>query len=212
MTFSPNTIIGSLVWRTREALNRNAEFLDTLAGYYYAPNCLIDGKFSFWHFPGTQAEISAVLLKLGEALNGSMLKFPSVLNFQSIRQQRKGDAVTLNYNLAIAGSVKSTWTTQERETELFDKVLRPVYDEFMRQVLLSGYFLTDYGQPPHDYYEVFTTGGNAAQIKDLYGEHVDAIELHNLSLVLKPLCRRQLERIATENDRVTENIADLLSV
>ena len=77
---------------------------------------------------------------------------------------------------------------------------------------LSGYFLTDYGLPPHDYYEVFTTGGNAAQIKDLYGEHVDAIELHNLSLVLKPLCRRQLERIATENYRVTENIADLLSV
>lgn len=115
MTVSPNTIIGSLVWRTREALNRNAAFLDALAGYYYAPNCLVDGKFGFWHFPGTQAEISAVLLKLGEAVNGSMLKFPAVLNFQSIRQQRKGDAVTLNYNLAIAGSVKSTWTTRERE-------------------------------------------------------------------------------------------------
>ncbi len=193
MTVSPNTIIGSLVWRTREALNRNAAFLDALAGYYYAPNCLVDGKFGFWHFPGTQAE-------------------PAVLNFQSIRQQRKGDAVTLNYNLAIAGSVKSTWTTREREAELFEKVLRPVYDEFMRQAALSGYFLTDYGLPPHDYYEVFTTGGNAAQIKDLYGEHVDAIELHNLSLVLKPLCQRQLEQIATENDRVTENIADLLSV
>ena len=212
MTVSPNTIIGSLVWRTREALNRNAAFLDALAGYYYAPNCLVDGKFGFWHFPGTQAEISAVLLKLGEAVNGSMLKFPAVLNFQSIRQQRKGDAVTLNYNLAIAGSVKSTWATREREAELFERVLRPVYDEFMRQAALSGYFLTDYGLPPHDYYEVFTTGGNAAQIKDLYGEHVDAIELHNLSLVLKPLCQRQLERIATENDRVTENIADLLSV
>ena len=176
MTVSPNTIIGSLVWRTREALNRNAAFLDALAGYYYAPNCLVDGKFGFWHFPGTQAEISAVLLKLGEAVNGSMLKFPAVLNFQSIRQQRKGDAVTLNYNLAIAGSVKSTWTTREREAELFERVLRPVYDEFMRQAALSGYFLTDYGLPPHDYYEVFTTGGNAAQIKDLYGEHVDAIE------------------------------------
>lgn len=59
---------------------------------------------------------------------------------------------------------------------------------------------------------MFHTGGNAAQTKDLYGEHVDAIELHNFSLVLKPLCQRQLERIATENDRVTENIADLLSV
>ena len=128
MTVSPNTIIGSLVWRTREALNRNAAFLDALAGYYYAPNCLVDGKFGFWHFPGTQAEISAVLLKLGEVVNGSMLKFPAVLNFQSIRQQRKGDAVTLNYNLAIAGSVKSTWTTREREAELFEKVLRPVYD------------------------------------------------------------------------------------
>ena len=52
MTVSPNTIIGSLVWRTREALNRNAAFLDALAGYYYAPNCLVDGKFGFWHFPG----------------------------------------------------------------------------------------------------------------------------------------------------------------
>ena len=167
MTVSPNTIIGSLVWRTREALNRNAAFLDALAGYYYAPNCLVDGKFGFWHFPGTQAEISAVLLKLGEAVNGSMLKFPAVLNFQSIRQQRKGDAVTLNYNLAIAGSVKSTWTTREREAELFERVLRPVYDEFMRQAALSGYFLTDYGLPPHDYYEVFTTGQCGADQRPL---------------------------------------------
>lgn len=160
----------------------------------------MDGKFGFWHFPGTQAEISAVLLKLGEAVNGSMLKFPAVLNFQSIRQQRKGDAVTLNYNLAIAGSVKSTWTTREREAELFERVLRPVYDEFMRQAALSGYFLTDYGLPPHDYYEVFTTGGNAAQIKDLYGEH------GRCDRTAQPFARAQATvptahgRIATENE------------
>lgn len=212
MIVSPNDIIGSLVYRTREALNKNKQFIDQLAGYYYSPNCLINDKMNLWHFPGTHNEISNVLLKLGEAVNGSYLKFPAILNFHSIRQRIEGTEIEVHYNLAIVGSVKSTWTTQERESQLFRHLLRPIYEEFINQVNMYRYFNLGYGAPSHDYYEVFTTGGNSAQIKDMYGEYVDAIELHDLTIKIKPICMRDGVKILKENDLVTENVEELIKM
>lgn len=212
MIVSPNDIIGSLVYRTREALNKNKQFIDQLAGYYYSPNCLINDKMNLWHFPGTHNEISNVLLKLGEAVNGSYLKFPAILNFQSIRQSRQGASIEVHYNLAIVGSVKNTWTTQERESQLFRLLLRPIYEEFINQVNIYQCFNLGYGIPSHDYYEVFTTGGNSAQIKDMYGEYVDAIELHDLTVNIKPICLRDGMNILKENNLVTENVGELIKI
>lgn len=212
MIVSPNKIMGALVYRTRQALGRDPQFLAQLAAYRYSPNCLVNGEFLFWHFPGTQPEISSVLLRLGEHPNGGRLKFPAVLNFQSIRQDKDANRVTLHYNLAIAGSVLGEWTTQRREAEVFDRVLRPIYAEFIRQIVSCGYFSLDYGLPPHQYYEVFTTGGNTARIMDMYGEHIDAIELHDLTLPLRAnLCEREYRKIEADDARVTENISEILT-
>ena len=208
---SPNSIIGALVYRTRQALGSDPHFLEALSSYYYASNCLVDGKFLLWHFPGTQPEISSVLLKLGQHPNGGRLKFPSVLNFQSIRQNKKGLDTTIYFNLAIVGSVLREWTTQTREIEVFVKVLRPIYEEFMRQVVSCGYFRIGYGNPSHQYYEVFTTGGNQSKIMSMYGDHIDAIEIHDLELTLASnLCDRDFRQIEQDNQKVTENIGEIL--
>ena len=74
------------------------------------------------------------------------------------------------------------------------------------------YFNLGYGVPSHDYYEVFTTGGNSAQIKDMYGEYVDAIELHDLTIKIKPICMRDEVKILKENDLVTENVEELIKM
>lgn len=210
---SPNKIIGSLVYRTRKALNGNEAFRKALAEYVYSANCLVDGNFLFWHYPGTQNEISRVLLQLGTHVNGARLKFPAILNFQSIRQEKKDGKCTMYYNLAIAGSVLSEWTTEEREVQVFDRLLRPLYSEFIRQIKESGYFQLDYGVPPHTCYEVFTTGSNASELKNQYGDYIDAIELHNLALVPKPgLCGKILNSIEEENWLVTADINELLNI
>lgn len=211
MTVSPIKIIGSLVYRTRQALNDNKEFLVRLKSYEYAPNCLIDGKFSFWHYPGTPNEISNVLIKIGNQPNGIRLKYPSVFNFQPVRQEKSSNHTTMYFNLAFVGLVLSEWLTEQREAEVFDKLLRPVYDEFMKQIVRSGYFQLGYGFPSHQYYEVFTTGNNSGVLLERYGDYIDAIELHNLKLTLnKSLCEKDLIKMEKEYSLVTENYIEIL--
>lgn len=201
-----------LVYRTREALNANPSFLENLKQYVYYQNCYVNDKFLFWHYPGTDNEISNVLLEIGKNKNGARLKFPAILNYQSIRQQRDGLDATIYYNLAIAGSIRSDWTTEQREVQVFDKLLRPIYAEFMRQISRCGYFKIGYGYPPHTYYEVFTTGKNATDLAIRYGDHIDAIELHNLELTVKyNLCYKDAEKIESDNSNVTKDINEILN-
>lgn len=211
MTISANKIIGALIYRTRKSLNENAVFLKNLSSYYFAPNCIIDGKFNLWHYPGTPNEISNSLLSIGKATNGKLLKFPSFFNFQTIKQTKYKQTVTINYNLAIVGSVLNDWRTQTREDQVFDKLLRPIYDEFIKQIVSCGWFNIDLPIPSHTYYEVFTTGNNQGVLLDRYGGYVDAIELHNLSLNLKwNLCGDIIQKIEEENKLVTENFQQIL--
>lgn len=205
---SANNIIGSLVYRTREALNKNERFLKALQGYAFVDNCVVGNRLNLWHYPGTMNEISDILLNLSKHRNGYLLKFPSVLNFQNIKQERGGETI-LHYNLAIVAPVLSEWLTEERESQTFDLLLRPIYDEFLHQITISGYFNLDYGTPPHTCYEVFTTGDSTGVMLERYGDNIDAIELHDLRLELKPsLCHR--DNINRESKLVLKGIEKIL--
>lgn len=216
MMISPNKLIGSAVFRTMEALNGNTTFIEGARQYEFWPNCFKDGKLHLWHYPGTPNEIANILVQVGKLLDGASLKFPAVLSYHPIRQD-KGVPVDnhryvdiVRYNLAIISPVRSNWTTEEREHYLFEPLLRPIYEAFIRQIKTSPAFHVDYGLR-HDYYEVFTTGRSAETVHKLYGDYIDAIELHDLSLTLRPsLCNAVIERMYEENDLVTDNIETLL--
>lgn len=203
MRIAPTKIIGSIVYRTREALRGDSIFLSKLEEYNYHSNCFLNGLFSFWHFPGTGEEISRVVQKLGES-NLGCVKYPSLFNFHPIRQNI-GKETTYTYNLAFVSLTNSEWLTEEREEQVFAPLLRPLYNEFFNQVKRSGYFKLGFGDIPHECYEVFTTGNNQDElIQGRYGDYIDAIEVHNLSLTLKKLCDKDIERIELENKLVTE--------
>lgn len=202
-----NDIIGSIVYRTREALNKNDKFLGNLHKYAFVDNLIIGGKFSLWHYPGTMNEISDILLNLNKHRNGYLLKFPSIFNFQSVKQER-GSETTLHYNLAIVAPVRSEWLTQERDEQTFELVLRPIYEEFLRQINLSGYFNLDYGTPPHTCYEVFTSGDNSGIMLERYGDNMDAIELHDLRLELRNSCQK--DTIKRESKMVLKGFERIL--
>jgi hypothetical protein len=200
--------MGSLVYRTREALRNNAKFLAALEEYPFTPDCFIDGKFSLWHYPGTHDEISGALLHIKE----SQWKFPSLLNFQEVKEDvtaGKGDVY--HYKLAFAALTVSEWLTEQRERYIFDLLLIPVYIEFMKQLKKSRYFVLSLQEfntmPNHVRYKVFTTGKSSEGIIDMYGDYADALEIHNLTLQTKScFTNEELQQIEKENDLVIHSL------
>jgi hypothetical protein len=205
---SANKIIGSLVYRTREALRNDAKFLAALEGYQFASDCFVDGNFSLWHYPGTHDEITGALLKIEE----SQWKFPSLLNFQEVKEDvtaGKGDVY--HYKLALAALTNSNWLTETRERYVFDLLLIPVYVEFMKQLNKSRYFNLSLQElnamPNHIRYKVFTTGRSNEGIIDMYGDYADALEIHNLTLQTKNcFTNDELKQIEKENDLVIHSL------
>jgi hypothetical protein len=208
-----NDIIGSLVYMTGEALNKDSRFMNIARTYHFAPQFVVDGRIRLWHYPGTQEEISEVLMSIKGHPNSRSLKYPSLLNFQPVDENVRQNDITARLNLAFIAPVKSEWRTQHREVEAFKKVLIPVYEEFLRQIKHSGYFRLDYGDIPHTRRNVFTTGkAMNKKIEGMYGDYIDALEIQGLSLRLKQCYSDAvIAKIETENSLVTEGINEFLN-
>ncbi len=207
MILSTNRLVGAAVYRTRKALNANPEFMEALKAYQYAPSCLYDDVFHLWHFPGTHEEISRLMIAMSKSIESSKMKFPCIMNFQpvtrTISSATNGNLIQVRLNLAICAITFQEWTTQTRERSVFDIVLRPIYDEFIRQISKLPFIQVGYELAPHTVHEIYTTGANAGQIHDRYNEHIDAIEIGNLTLTLNPrLCEKHFEQMKKENDLV----------
>jgi len=200
---TPNKIMGAIVYMTREALRNDRKFLDALSCYEYAPSCIYKDLFSFWHYPGTFNEVSSTLLSIKDVKDGDKLKYPALLSFHPIRQEIT-ETTTITYNLAFIGSSLDRWTTEERERETFDLLLRPIYRTFLDQLRKSLYFNLPLSGIPHVMYEVPTTGREKGVLIERYGDCIDAIELHSLKLTLHPntLCNASRIREIEEKNKL----------
>lgn len=217
MTISATKLIGAVVKRTMDALNANPSFIEAAKTYEFWPNCSKDGKLQLWHYHGTPDEIGNVLANIGGQIdNAASLKLPAVLDFHPLLQSKNciTDGVPtdrITYNIAIVAPVRKEWLSQTREQSLFEPLLRPVYEEFIRQLKQSPAFSVGY-ELPHDYYEVFTTGGSPENLAQCYGNCIDAIELQKLSLTIRNnLCKHDLDVLYAEADKVTDNINNILN-
>ena len=207
-----NEIIGSLVYRTNNALNGNQKFLDAIKKYYFHDAVVSDDKLHLWHFPGTAQEISHVFQALSkDALIGSQLKFPAMLNFQGVIQEHKPDMVWMRFNLAIVSPVLSEWTTQQREEQVYRLVLKPIEDEFIRQVGRFKLFLIPLGDIQYTSVYIPTTGRALNSImKVQYGDFLDVIELPNFVIKVLPICDAMSEVLIYESKKVTDEIKNLV--
>jgi hypothetical protein len=214
---SANQIIGSLVYRTREALNANPAFLASAQSYVgilqeatgkgyalFAP----DGKIQLWHYCGTPEEIAAYFLKMQEAAL-SRYKFPAVFNYQSVREDfgLKGNISAKTYNLAFVAPTHPNWGTPTREKEVRDKLLVHIYHEFMRQIRKSKYFLVPMSGVVHTSYWVPTTGERVTKVLDyLYADFMDAIQVVNLRLqVYETICGKEEALLSQESNLVFQD-------
>ena len=210
---TPNEIIGSLVYRTNSALNGNAKFLEAVRKYKYYHAVVNDGRLHLWHYPGTAQEISHVFQSLTkDSLMGSKLKFPAILNFQGVTVEHEfQQGITLmRYNLAIVAPVLSEWTTQFREAQVYKLVLKPIEDEFVRQINSFRHFQKNMGGLRYTSTYVPTTGHALnSTMKILYGDFIDAIELQNLNVKVLQTCESMSEIIESESKKVTDEIKNL---
>jgi hypothetical protein len=210
---TPNEIIGGLVYRVNTALNQNQQFLAAVKDYYYYPAIVHDQRLHLWHFPGTVQEISQVFQGLSKnTILGSKLKFPALMNFQPVAVQHEFQLgiIQLRYNLAIVTPVLSEWTTQQREAQAYRLVLRPIEDEFIRQIERSGMFWSPVGRYPYVSAYVPTTGRSiSSTMKSMYGDFIDAIELPNFTLKRMNTCNSMRNKIISESKKVTDEIKNL---
>jgi hypothetical protein len=207
-----NEIMGSLVYRTNKALNGNQGFLEALKRYHYYPTVAGDGGLHLWHFPGTSQEISQVFQALSkDAMRGGKLKFPGLLNYQGVIQEHGGSTTVMRYNLAIVAPVLSEWTTQQREEQVYKPVLKPIEDEFIKQIELFPHIQTPVGKFPYVSAYIPTTGRALNSIiKMQYGDFIDAIEFPNLSIKVLGTCSGMSKTIAEESKKVTDEIKNLI--
>ena len=215
MTASSNEIMGSLIYRTSQALNKNKKFIDAIKEYHFWPTIVNNGKFNLWHFPGTQQEISQVFKSLGNnSIHGSKLKYPAILSFQGIYEEHEfTPGITLKrYNLAIVAPVSSEWTTQKREEQVYKLVLRPIEEELIRQIESSKYFHTPIGRFPYVSAYIPTTGNALNSVmKVQYGDFIDAIEFPNFTLkAMNNICTAMSNKIIEESIKVTDEIKNLI--
>jgi len=212
---SPIDIIGSLVYRTREALNKNTAFLEKIKEYRYYYLVSDNENVQLWHYPGTPEEISDKYLQM-QNLETSFLKYPAVFNYQNILEQT---GVTQGYrdvffNLAFVAPTNKDWGSFTRKDRVFYSILYDIYEEFLNQILRFNFkrrgtiMLNTVAEIPHKKYDVYTTGKSVTEIMEYrYCDYMDVIQIINLRLKIATyICDGDVESIKEESYNVFGNL------
>lgn len=190
---SANQLLGSLIYRTREALKKDKRFIKNLRSSPYGENYFLNGEFNIMYYPGTISEIKNILFDLDKSVAMRSHKYPAFFSYMSV-EESFDKYRTLTYNISIVGLTDKDWKTEQRELFVFDPVLRPIYETFINQIkthqAVVRYFESFYRK-----YEVFTTGSIAEKLIVEYPDWIDAIDLRNLTIRTE-LC----------DDRYSENV------
>lgn len=113
--------------------------------------------------------------------------FPLIALNGDYQYIRRGKLIDYKLNLLIAVSTKAEYSTEEREENNYIPVLYPLYESFLDCFNKVGLFMWDTTEdavvPPHQpvnryYYGTNNSDGN---IKNMFNEPVDAIELVNFT-------------------------------
>ena len=212
-------LIGALIYRTREALNKRksgrttTDFYEGIKATYKYGSTVFDkeDKMHLWHWAGTQNELQEAFQVISKDQNAASKLFPCIFNYQSVVETHgvgKDGLVQIDLDLSIACLVDSTWTTEQRNRIVHKNVLEPIYDEFMKQIRKCGWFQIPMEGLDFTRMKVFTTGSSMHKtIRAQYGWYIDMIQIVDLRPLLKPnLCEADIATIEREAELVTDSI------
>lgn len=201
---SPNQIIGSLLYRTRESLRSNPAFVEDAENSFFGANYFAFGKFNLLHMPGTIQEIKNNMFDLDKDQATRKYKFPALLNYEQKNRRSLDGIATIYFSFSFVSLTHKDWLTEERERNVFDPILRPIYREFIRQIKNAEYLKRGLYVNVPSMTEIFTTGSYANTSMVEYNDWLDAIEVRNFELNYEDCDRPIWEKVIEENNKLIE--------
>ena len=90
-------------------------------------------------------------------------------------------------------------------------MLKPIENEFIRQVKLFRHFQHPIGEFRYISTYIPTTGNALnSTMQERYGDYIDAIELQNMTIKVLKTCNSMSEIIESESNKVTDEIKNLV--
>ena len=138
---------------------------------------------------GDSAYIREYLLSLKKSSSTAAYRFPVIGLYSPFDERKNNGVVSASVNLILAVNTLVGYTNEQRMEVSFEKVLRPLYSEFMKALEGSKSFNVPYKGFDHTYVENFSFGKRGALDVDgkEIDEKIDVIEIKNLDLTLKPI-------------------------
>lgn len=91
---------------------------------------------------GHWIEVSATLQEMSQHKNLRYQKFPLVLLIEDLPiDMGRGDYNKTTLQMLICHHTEPNFKSEQRQKEIFDKIIVPVYEELMTQICKSGYFV-----------------------------------------------------------------------
>ena len=143
---------------------------------------------------GHPIEIIENLQEMSLNLTQSAAKYPLIALFTDV-SETKGEAdgvdMSVKLHLIIATLTLNSYKSPERLTLNFTPVLYPLYEQLLKSIASSGYFLNPNAEKiEHEKVDRFFWGKNGLYLNtgNVFNDYVDCIEVSNLKLTVKKQC------------------------
>jgi hypothetical protein len=116
-------------------------------------------------------------------------KYPLIALFQDFEEDIINEGTQASLNIIIANRTKPTYHADERYKLNFEPVLYPILEQFERALQVSRHVAlasVDYNKTDRLYWGKNGLYGNTGNI---FNDHIDAIEINNLQLTFKNICK-----------------------
>jgi len=144
-----------------------------------------------FYMHGHPLEIINTLAEKDQHKTHKFNKYPLIALMQDFTEEI-GESQTIQgsvmLNIIIATQTKVEWKSAERYTNTFRTVLYPLYDLLIKHIIACGWFKeVGFGLVPHDKIDRLFWGrsGLYGNEGNIFNDHLDAIEIQNLSLSLR---------------------------
>lgn len=151
------------------------------------------GDLPFYMY-GHRQEISTRLDNKNKDSGTKNKKFPAIFLRLDTDEDIRTGFQFYNLNLIIVQYTKINYNAEERYTNTFKPVLYPLYELFLLKLKESGLFTWDPTEdtdlPPHTKTDrpYFGTPSGEANLKRIFSDPLDAIEITNLKIQSRVRC------------------------
>lgn len=131
---------------------------------------------------GHYTEIHASLINYGKTLKYTEMKYPLIALFEDVSINTVRGVQEARFSMLICYDSKSDIRSEERYKEVINLILYPLYNELIKQIMDSGYFIgynVSHEMITHPYY-----GSDKRPGMNVFSDILDSVELRNIRLKL----------------------------